>query len=207
MTEFDTIIPAAQDFYTRLSANNTKAWWQDHKDEYDAALKAPAKSLMADISTRLGALYDEPFKSKLFRPNRDVRFSKVKTPYQTHLHMAWTINGADHGPGWFFGVSPDYIRIGWGWMEFSSRQVGTWRDAVTMTKIPELLTATGAQLSKPELKRVPPGFDKDHAQADHLRRKSLALWVDGTSTGIVDQMMAHFETVKPVHTELTPLLA
>jgi len=206
MTDFDAIIPTAQDFYTRLSANNTKAWWQDNKDEFDTTLKAPAKALMADVSARLSTLYDAPFKTKMFRPNRDVRFSKDKTPYQTHLHLAWSLSDAQAGPGWFFGVSPDYIRIGWGWMEFSSSQVGTWRDAVTLTKIPALLDATGAQLSKPELKRVPPGFDKDHAQADHLRRKSLALWVDATPTGIVDQMMAHFEAVKPAHAELTPLL-
>ncbi|MEO0358538.1 MAG: DUF2461 family protein, partial [Pseudomonadota bacterium] len=109
-------------------------------------------------------------------------------------------------PGWFLGIGAGYVRIGWGWMGWTPTQIATWRDALTLTKIPQLIDAVGAEMSEPQLKRIPTGFDKDHPQAEHLRRKSLALWVDGTAKGLVDQMMDHFKAVQPVHRELTPLL-
>lgn len=206
MSDHDSLIPAARSFYTRLNANNTKAWWHDNKSEYDETLKAPATALIADIAARLETLHGDPFKGKIFRPHRDVRFSKDKRPYNTHLHLLWSLDGVENGPGWFFGVSPDYVRIGWGWMGWTPAQIATWRDAVTLTKIPQRIDAVGAELSEPQLKRIPSGFDKDHPHAEHLRRKSLALWVDGSDTDLLGQMMDHFTAVQPVHRELTPLL-
>ncbi|MGB1235646.1 MAG: TIGR02453 family protein [Planktomarina sp.] len=206
MTDYDAIIPAARDFYARLNADNTKAWWQEYKPEYDTRLKAPALALIDDIAGELQAIYGDPFKGKIFRPHRDVRFSKDKRPYNTHLHMLWSMADLTNGPGWFFGVSPDYMRIGWGWMGFTSEQVSAWRDAVVFTKIPALIGQMGGTLSEPELKRIPSGFEKDHPQGEHLRRKSLALWVDGIDTNIRGQIVSHFKAVQAVHRELTPLL-
>lgn len=207
MANYDSIMPAAQSFYARLASENTKAWWQANKPEYDSAIKAPAQDLLQDMAAHLEKQLNEPIATKIFRPHRDVRFSKDKTPYTTHLHLLWSVKDVPNSPGWFFGVSPDYIRIGWGWMAFSPAQVATWRDAVVMTKIPDLIEQTNAELPEPELKRVPTGFDKDHVQKDHLRRKSLALWTDAKPENIWDQMVAHFDTIQPVHNELMPLLS
>lgn len=207
MSKFDQMVRDAKTFYADLAQNNTKAHWETIKPDYETKLKAPAKDLLAVVADDLAAIYDTTIKTKLFRPHRDVRFSKDKTPYQTHLHMMWTDGERTNGPAWFFGVSPNYIRIGWGWMGFDKSQMQTWRDAVTMTALPDLIAATPGEISKPELKRVPPPFEKDHLQGDHLRRKSLALWVDGTDTEVLDQVKAQFKAVKPLHDELAPLLS
>ncbi|MEM8536231.1 MAG: DUF2461 family protein [Pseudomonadota bacterium] len=103
MSDFTKLIPEARTFLRTLSANNNRAWWQDNKATYDTALKAPAQALLADLSAPLAKIADAPVKSKLFRPHRDVRFSKDKTPYNTHLHMMWQIEaGAPQNPVFFF---------------------------------------------------------------------------------------------------------
>lgn len=207
MTNFDQMVQDAKSFYAQLANNNTKAWWTDHKDTYDTQLKTPAKILLADVANHLAATYDTKINTKLFRPHRDVRFSKDKTPYQTHLHMMWTDADRTNGAAWFFGVSPQYIRIGWGWMGFDKAQIQTWRDAVTLTNLPDVIAATPGEVSKPELKRVPSPFDADHARGEHLRRKSLAIWANGTDQNVLDQIKAQTLAVKPLHDELAPLLS
>jgi hypothetical protein len=71
-------------FYEGLRADNTKAYWSDHKALYDSAVKAPMESLLAQLEPEFG-------KAKFFRPYRDVRFAKDKTPYKDHAgRWSWT---------------------------------------------------------------------------------------------------------------------
>ncbi len=68
---------AALDFYEDLEADNSKVWWNAHKEVYEQEVKAPMKALVAELEPEFG-------EAKLFRPYRDVRFSKDKTPYKAH---------------------------------------------------------------------------------------------------------------------------
>ena len=85
--DFAQMIPDARDFYARLAQNNTRDWWTEHKSEYEARLKAPALLFLDITADWLRDLSGSTITTKLFRPHRDVRFSKDKTPYNTHLHM------------------------------------------------------------------------------------------------------------------------
>jgi uncharacterized protein (DUF2461 family) len=58
-------------FYEGLRADNTKAYWTDHKSLYDAAVRAPMQALLDELEPEFG-------RAKLFRPYRDVRFAKDK---------------------------------------------------------------------------------------------------------------------------------
>lgn len=60
-------------FYEGLRADNTKAYWQDHRATYDACVKAPMEALLAALEPEFGP-------AKFFRPYRDVRFSKDNPP-------------------------------------------------------------------------------------------------------------------------------
>jgi uncharacterized protein (DUF2461 family) len=60
-------------FYEGLCADNTKAYWSDHKHVYERAVKAAMEALLADLEPEFGT-------AKFFRPYRDVRFAKDKTP-------------------------------------------------------------------------------------------------------------------------------
>ena len=64
-------------FYEGLVADNSKAYWTDHKATYDRCVKAPMQALLAELEPEFGS-------ATFFRPYRDVRFSKDKTPYKEH---------------------------------------------------------------------------------------------------------------------------
>ena len=77
---FSTLISDAKTFLRDLALNNTRDWFHAHKTVYDTKLRDPAKALLEEMSPRLSTLTGCPISTKLFRPHRDVRFSKDKTP-------------------------------------------------------------------------------------------------------------------------------
>ena len=179
---FAALIPEARAFLSDLAAHNNRDWFQDHKAQYDSTLKTPATLLLDQIAFDMTRKNGRTLTPKLFRPHRDLRFSKDKTPYHTHLHMMWT-SGAS-GPALFLGISPDYVRVGGGLMQFDKTTLPDWRTAVSGafgTQVQsrlDLLAKDGLLADAPELKRVPSPYAKDHPQSDLLRRKGLAVWAD-----------------------------
>ena len=76
MSTFEGIPSAAFRFYEELEENNNREWWLEHKDIYDAAVKEPLAALLSELEPEFGP-------AKIFRPNRDIRFSQDKSPYKT----------------------------------------------------------------------------------------------------------------------------
>lgn len=180
---FCNLVPEARAFLANLAQNNSREWFQANKEQYDAQLKRPALLLLDQIAADLGKMTGQQVSTKLFRPNRDVRFSKDKTPYHEHLHMLWTTQGVDRQPlGWFFGISPKYISIGAGQMAFEKKAITLWRTTIDgphgrdFETLIQTLKANGFRIDPPELKRVPSPYAKDHPREALLRRKSLAVW-------------------------------
>ncbi len=68
----------ALDFYDGLEADNSKAYWLAHKDVYETCVLAPMAALLAELEPEHG-------ETKIYRPYRDVRFSKDKSPYKTAI--------------------------------------------------------------------------------------------------------------------------
>lgn len=206
MTAYDTLISDARDFYAALDKNNNREWWADHKKTYDDKLKAPALALLAELCAPLATLADAPIKSKLFRPHRDVRFSKDKTPYNTHLHMMWQIEGdAPQNPVFFFGIGMDYATTGAGMMGLDKPVLVNWRKMVDLdtdriTGIITRLENEGFALREPALKRVPPPFDKDHPAERLLRMKGVIAGRELTADGpLPDQILNSFQGLWPLN--------
>ena len=184
---FAEMITRANAFFTDLRANNTRDYFEAHKATYNAEIKKPAE-LFADLFAEdLARLTGAAYKPKVFRIHRDVRFSKDKTPYNTHLHLLWSNPSQTVTPSWFFGASPDYVLLGMGVMGLEKDSLATFRAMVDrrgddLTDAMETAAeALGARLSDwgPEpLKRVPKPFDQDHPHGDLLRRKSFAITAD-----------------------------
>jgi uncharacterized protein (TIGR02453 family) len=164
---FTGIPVAALDFYEDLEADNTKSFWTAHKRIYDEQVKAPLEALALDLEPEFGA-------PKFFRPYRDVRFAKDKTPYKTHQGM-------------WFGESARYLQISAaglfvaaGYWDTSSAQVERLRRAIADdVSGPALLRAVASvekakfDLGGHQLTRVPSGYPKDHSRAELLKYKSL----------------------------------
>ncbi|MGR3636991.1 MAG: TIGR02453 family protein [Shimia sp.] len=179
-SEFPRLLPDARAFFEDLADNNTRDFFLAKKPRYEADLRAPALALLDTIDADLQRAYGATPTPKLFRPHRDVRFSKDKTPYHLHLHTLWSTPPV----GWFLGIGRDYLSVGGGVMGFDKDDLTNWREAVDSPKGDMLaaiisdLQSKGARLNEPDLKRVPAPYDKDHLRGDLLRRKSLTVWFD-----------------------------
>jgi uncharacterized protein (TIGR02453 family) len=206
MSDYKTLIADARQFYTALAANNTRDWWQDNKATYDTQLKAPAQALLEELTPKLTDLANAEIKSKLFRPHRDVRFSKDKTPYNTHLHMMWQIVGdAPQNPVFFFGIGTDYVTTGVGMMGFDKPVLTNWRkmldlDTKRIMGIVDAVTTQGFALREPALKRVPSPYDQDHPAAQLLRMKGFVASRElKGDKALPDQIMGACKTAWPLN--------
>jgi uncharacterized protein (TIGR02453 family) len=169
---FEGFPVAALDFYDDLEMDNTKSFWSAHKETYESAVKAPMAALTAALEPEFGA-------AKIFRPYRDVRFAKDKTPYKTH-------QGAfvDAGPstGWYVQVSAAGVRVGVGFYEAGTARLAAVRQAIADDRsgraLQRLLTRlqnAGWELGGERLKTAPRGYDASHRRIDLLRHKSITL--------------------------------
>ncbi len=204
MTGYNTLIKDARSFYKALDANNTRDWWQENKATYDTKLKAPALDLLTALTPPLSDIADAPITSKLFRPHRDVRFSKDKTPYNTHLHMMWAIDGdAPQNPVFFFGIGLDYVTAGVGMMGFDKPVLANWRkmldlDTDRIMGIVADVESAGFNLREPALKRVPSPYDQDHTAGRLLRMKGAVAGKElGPKAKLPDDIITAFKTAWP----------
>lgn len=213
--EFTGFTDATLDFLSGLKANNNREWFAEHKKNYEAAVKKPAKAFSDLVAAELEQLTGTPHKPKIFRINRDIRFSNDKTPYNAHIHISWA--GAGGIPAFMFGVSTEYCTIGCGAFEFPGPVLETWRKTISGPEGARIggmldgLADSGFRLSEPALKRVPPGVPPDAPRADLARHKGLAVWHDlegpaaATRPDIMARVMGHFERLLPVRNLLAGL--
>ena len=201
----NALISTAQTFYAALSDNNNKEWWAQNRATYDDTLKPAALALLDDLAPKLAHITDTPVTPKLFRPHRDVRFSKDKTPYKTHLHMMWTLDvPARQAPVFFFGIGVDYVSAGTGIMVFDKPVLEDWRKFVDLdtTRVNQIIGAVEAQgfaLRDPALKRVPSAYPADHPAARLLRMKGCVASKDiGTPTDMSRALLDAFKDLAPL---------
>ncbi|MDD9908981.1 MAG: DUF2461 domain-containing protein [Ahrensia sp.] len=208
------MIPFSEDtvaFLRDLSSNNSRDWFHANKKRYETSVKAPAADVSAALADEVAHLTDTPHKAKIFRINRDVRFSKDKTPYNTHIHIALSPEeGGGVAPMWFFGLDTQKLVLGAGVFEFPKDRLDSWRERVADDDGADLLTilnglrANGARVAEPSLKRVPKPWSSDHPHEDLLRRKGLSVWIDLPDTSMAlgadapARCAKTFETLLPV---------
>ena len=105
----------ALEFFEGLAADNSKAYWDAHKDVYLHLVREPMEELLGELEPEFGHW-------RLFRPYRDLRFSADKTPYQTHIAAAI-------GDG-YVALNADGLTAGAGMWEMASDQLTRFREAV-----------------------------------------------------------------------------
>lgn len=206
---FAPLVDRSRFFFSELSENNTHKWFDARKAIYEAEIKRPAGLLAEVVGDELTRITGEQLRPKLFRIHRDIRFSKDKTPYHTHLHLMWRpdIEGA---PSWFLGISPRYLLVGMGLMQLNGPGLDRYRVLIDSqgAEISQSLTVAGrrvgAELSDwgpPPLKRVPKPFSAQHRHAELLKRKSFAVtasFPDGwRASGLVPSAISTFRGLLP----------
>ncbi|MEV4294706.1 DUF2461 domain-containing protein [Microbispora rosea] len=156
-------------FYEGLVADNSKAYWTAHKEFYETGVRAPMLALMDELEPEFGPAH-------LFRPYRDVRFSKDKSPYKTH-QGAYCGVGVE-GVGYYVQVDADGLYVAAGWWS-PGEQVARFREAVDDDTagplLEEILGALPGDLAVggDRLKTRPRGAPEDHPRLGLLRHKTL----------------------------------
>jgi uncharacterized protein (TIGR02453 family) len=159
----------ALEFFERLEEDNSKAFWQRNKDVYESLVRAPMEELLAELEPDWG-------EGRIFRPYRDVRFSKDKSPYKTNI-------AAVIGDG-YLQLSAEGLCAGSGMWEMAPDQLERYREAVAADgsgrKLANIVAKTRAAgleaMGHGELKTAPKGYPKDHPRIELLRYKGLITW-------------------------------
>lgn len=187
---FTGIPIVALDFYEDLENDNSKAFWQAHKHVYDESVKAPLEALAEVLGKDFGP-------AKLFRPYRDVRFSKDKTPYKTHQGLWFSESSM------YLHVSAAGLFVAGGYWDTSPAQVDRFRRGVAddvagpaLARAITGVTGKGFAIGGHQLTRVPSGYEKDHPRADLLRHKTMTASREFGSPAWLSTARAKAEIVK-----------
>ncbi|NEA31411.1 DUF2461 domain-containing protein [Streptomyces sp. SID13031] len=163
---------AALDFYDDLEMDNSKTFWTANKQVYEESVRAPMVALLAGLEEEFGA-------AKIFRPYRDVRFAKDKTPYKT-AQGAFIALGPS--TGYYVQVAAPGVRVGAGFYEAPADRLARIRTAIDedrrgkeLEKLLAELQSAGWDLGGEKLKTTPRGYNADHPRIDLLRHKSMTL--------------------------------
>lgn len=159
----------ALEFYEGLAADNSRAYWLARRPVYEECVLAPMRELVAGLESAAG-------ESKIFRPYRDVRFSRDKSPYKTEI--AAVVGGRG-----YVRLGADGLGAGMGMWQMAADQLDRYRAAVA-GRPGAALARTVAALAEQEisvqgfqaLKRVPRGYPPGHPRGELLRQKGLHAW-------------------------------
>jgi uncharacterized protein (TIGR02453 family) len=186
------------DFYDGLAADNSKAYWTDHRAEYEEHVRAPMAALLAELEPEFG-------EGKIFRPYRDLRFSPNKTPYKTHC-------GAIVGGCHYVQVDANGVMVAGGYYRMASDQVQRYRVAVDderrgedLRRRLDALTEAGFTIAGDVMASRPRGVDPGHPRLDLLRHRSLYARISWPG----DDLMLRPELLEHVAArwrQLTPLI-
>lgn len=160
-------------FFDELASNNNRQWWLDNRPRYESEIRAPLEALLAELASEFG-------EAKVFRPNRDIRFSPDKSPYKTQAAAA--IGQDRQAAGLLYmQISVDGLHAGGGCYMPAGDQLARMREAVDDDGlgaelgviVTELEGANAEVGSRDQLKTAPRGYAADHPRIELLRMKGI----------------------------------
>jgi uncharacterized protein (TIGR02453 family) len=175
---FDGFPPAAFRFYAALGeeGNNRRPWFDEHREVYERDVRLPMEAFLARAADEFGA------DGQVFRPNRDVRFSRDERPYKDHCGAVINWRTGTAAPVHYVQVSADGLLAVSGYHELSRDQLERFRRAVddggvggALVRAVRAARAAGLSVDGSELSRAPRGFAPDHARIELLRHRRLTV--------------------------------
>ncbi len=168
-TAFTGIPAEAFEFYDQLTVNNTREWWKENRGLHEDHVRAPLEALLADLEPEFG-------QGHLFRPYRDTRFSRDKSPIKDHQGA---FIGVEDGVGYYVQVSARGLMVAGGWYSPQGQQVHRFRGAIeaghaaAVRAMLQKLDKQGWEVDGQPVKTRPRGVDPDHPDLDLLRFRAL----------------------------------
>jgi uncharacterized protein (TIGR02453 family) len=203
-------------FLNELKLHNDRDWFQAHQERYENEVREPFLRLIAALAPRLRKINPDfvvdprPHGGSMMRIYRDVRFSRDKSPYKTHVaaHF-WHVKGkGESAPGYYMHLAPGASLIGGGIWRPPASALKQVRDAIVARPQAWIKAKRSAALAGPcemggeALKRAPADYDKDHALIEDIRRKDFVIGYrlsdrDVTAPGFDDLLSRRIKGATP----------
>ncbi len=201
------------DFLKSLAKHNDREWFNAHKDQYTAAHENMidfASALLAEMN-RHDNIETPSGKASLFRIYRDVRFSKEKTPYNTHWNGGFKRATKKLRGGYYFHLQPgdSFIACGfWGPNTSDLQRIRQdidhnykeWKKMLSG----KVLVNTFGKMQGEQLGSAPRGYAKDHPAIELLRYKQFLLRHDFTDEEVLSTNFA--KTASDIYKKMRPFL-
>jgi len=214
--------PETLQFLKGIAANNEKAWFEANRPLYEAGYVEPAKAFVSALGERLRAIapdvqFSPRVNGSIGRVNRDIRFSKDKRPYKTHLGL-WFWQGETKSwerTGFWFSVSAETVEGGTGIYQFHGEMLDSYRQSAIHPRSGKALAATIAEVAGKGYsvhgktrKRMPAGLEIDPERADLLLYEGLYASFELPATtalqpDFIDQLVPRYADLHAVNRWLT----
>ena len=172
-TEFEGFGPDTLAFLRELHDRNDKAWFDANRGRYERWLRGPMLALVGELEGLFGP-------GRLFRPNRDVRFSKDKRPYKESV--AATVGGRDAVAARYLHLNSEHLFVAAGAHMLAGEALQSYRRAVDhetsgseLVRIQRELAAKGYELGGKTLVRGPRDVDPEHPRLELLKHTGATI--------------------------------
>ena len=212
------------DFFTELECNNNKSWFDANRKRYEEQVKAPFLAFVAEMLERLQVLDQELAinpKDCIASINRDIRFSKDKSPYNLYCTAFLSPAGRKDKsqPGLYFRFGAGDAGIMAGCYQPDRAQLERIRRAIAadletfknLLEAHPLLELFG-ELRGEKMKRIPPEWKEACEREALVANKQFYLvaerkaeWLTGS--GLVDELLEYWHAARPLNEFLTTALS
>jgi uncharacterized protein (TIGR02453 family) len=212
-----TIPKSAFDFLLKLKTNNNREWMAEHKKEYLVNEKA-LKEFYAALENGLNST-DEIAKTKIFRINRDIRFSNNKTPYNVHRSVSFSRAGAQRRGGYYLRLESGNSYMAGGFFDPNPADLLRIRKEFEMdsSEIREILNqkdfkkAFGGFNQEYTVKTAPRGFNKDDENIDLIKLKNFVVNHRFTDNEVfapdfLENVIYHYQLLRPFFNYMSDIL-
>ena len=204
-------------FLNKLNKNNNRDWMTEHKKEYQSNEKI-LKQFYSSVEASLN-ITDEISKLKVFRINRDVRFSKNKTPYNVHRSVSFSRAGAHRRGGYYLRIEPGNSAMAGGFFSPEASDLFRIRKEfeIDTTEIREILNhkkfkkAFGGFNQAYQVKTAPRNFRKDDKNIDLIKLKNYFVECKFTDKEVLSEdfekkLMDHYLLLRPLFNYMSEVL-
>lgn len=213
-------------FFKNLKKNNTKKWFEAHKQDYETFVMQPSRAFVVAMGDKLRQQVPDivavpKVNKSLFRINRDTRFSTDKSPYKTNIGIFFWEGSRPRMecPGFYFHMEPPTMMLGGGLYMLPKYLFDTYRNSVVHAKhgkelaeiIAKVLKKKEYQIGGKHYKRVPSGFDPSHPNAGLLLHNGLYVGVESPipeefySQKLVHYCWKKYQILLPLHSWLVAM--
>ena len=213
------ITKAYSSFFNELSKNNHKEWFHANKKRYEKDVKEPFMQLLETLLPSLREWDDRILpdpKKAVFRINRDIRFSKDKSPYNTIMKAGFSPEGKKSiYPGYYLGIDAENVHVGGGLFMIRPPELKKVRDHIA--KNPDILiqlinrkgfTENFGKLKGDKSKRLDKSLLEVTKKTDLIYNKQFYAFAEFPlapfygSNSLIKEILTHFEQINPLNTYL-----